>query len=126
MPLQTKRFTVVNEGFVCGHCRRDVPPTSGTTPRNHCPFCLWSRHVDINPGDRANSCCGMMRPIGIYTHTKKEYVILHQCVRCAARVKSKAILKDENSADDFDHIVELAGKPIHEKQPVPPYMKNRR
>jgi len=125
MALKTKLFQVVNEGFTCGHCGEGVLPTSQTTPRNHCPHCLWSMHVDINPGDRANRCRGMMRPIGIYTHSKKEYVILHQCMRCGERVRSKAILKDENAADDFDLIVELAGKPIHEKHPLPPYMKSK-
>lgn len=126
MTLETKRFRVLNEGFVCGHCGAEVPPTAQTTPRNHCPFCLWSRHVDISPGDRANPCRGMLRPIGIYTHTKKEYVILQQCVKCGARAKSRAILSDGNAADDFNVILELAGKPIEEERPLPPYMRSRR
>ena len=42
--------------FRCHHCRADVPEDApGTRNRNHCPFCLWSRHVDIEPGDRAAS-----------------------------------------------------------------------
>ena len=114
MPLEKKRFTVLNEGFVCERCGKDVPPTSGTTPRNHCPYCLWCKHVDINPGDRVNPCRGMMRPVGIYTHTKKEYVILHQCLSCGERVRTKAILDDANASDDFDRILELSGKPIDE------------
>jgi DNA-directed RNA polymerase subunit RPC12/RpoP len=126
MPLQTKRFQVVNEGFTCGHCGREVPPTAQTTPRNHCPHCLWGRHVDVNPGDRANRCKGMMRPIGIYTHGRKEYVILHQCMRCGERVRAKAIMSDTNAADDFDLIVELAGRPIHEDRPIPPHLMGRR
>ena len=125
MTLEEKKFKVVNEGFTCDNCGADVPPTAQTTPRNHCPFCLWSKHVDINPGDRANPCRGMLRPIGIYTHTKKEYVILYQCVKCAERVKSKAILKDGNAADDFDLITELAGRPIEEERPIPPHMRSR-
>jgi len=126
MPLKTKRFKVVNEGFICDYCGRRVPPTSGTTPRNHCPYCLWSKHVDINPGDRANPCKGMLRPIGIYTHTKKEYVILHQCQRCGERVRSKAILEDANASDDFDIILELSGRPIDEKRPIPPHLMRRK
>ncbi len=122
MSLEKKRFEVVNEGFVCEHCGADVPPTAQTTPRNHCPHCLWSKHVDVNPGDRANPCRGALRPIGIYTHSKKEYVILHQCVKCGERVRSKAILSDANAADDFDVILELSGKPIEEKRPIPPHM----
>ena len=112
--LQTKKFQIVNDGFVCEHCGKDVPPTSGTTPRNHCPFCLWCKHVDINPGDRANKCHGPMRPIGIYTDTKKTYVILHECQRCGAHMKAKAILKDKNVSDDFGCILELSTKPIGE------------
>jgi len=123
--LPQKKFRVVNEGFQCGHCNREVPPTSGTTPRNHCPFCLWSRHVDIDPGDRANRCRSMMRPIGIYTHTKKEYVILHQCVSCGERVRSKAILDDKRAADDFDRILEISGMPIDEARPIPPHLMGR-
>lgn len=126
MTLKTKRFQVINEGFTCGNCGREVPPTAQTTPRNHCPFCLWSKHVDVNPGDRANACRGMLRPIGIYTHTKKEYIILHQCQRCGERVRSKAILSDENTADDFELIIELAGRPIDEKHPIPPHLKSKR
>lgn len=116
MSLQTKRFKIVNEGFVCARCGEDVPPTSTTAPRNHCPFCLWSIHVDINPGDRANTCKGLMHPIGIYTHTKKGYVILHQCVKCGARVKAKTIMSDKNAADDFDRVIELADRVIFEEK----------
>lgn len=112
MPLETKKFHVINEGFVCDHCGKEVPPTAGATPRNHCPFCLWCMHVDVNPGDRANRCQGPMRPIGIQTHTKKEYVIVHECERCGVRVKTKAILTDENAADDFGQILELSTRPI--------------
>ncbi len=125
MPIETKRFRVVNEGFTCSHCGAKVPSTAQTTPRNHCPFCLWSRHVDISPGDRANPCKGLLRPIGIYTDAKRDYVILHQCQRCGERERSKAIMNDANAADDFDIITELAGKPIHEKRPTPPHMKGR-
>lgn len=114
MALQTKRFKVVNDGFVCSNCGKEVPPTAGTSPRNHCPHCLWCMHVDVNPGDRANRCRGLMRPIGIYTHTKKEYVILHECLKCGARVKAKALLRDANAPDDFDVILELSGRPIDE------------
>lgn len=114
--MQNKRFKIVNEGFLCAHCKKEVPKTSGTTPRNHCPFCLWSMHVDVNPGDRANSCKGMMRPVGIYTHTKKSYIILHQCTRCGGRVKAKAIISDKNTSDDFEIILKISGNPINENE----------
>ena len=126
MALETKRFRVINDGFTCEHCGQEVPPTAGSTPRDHCPFCLWCKHVDVNPGDRANPCRGALRPIGIYTHTKKEYVILYQCQRCAGRVRAKAILYDENASDSFDVILELSAKPIDEERPEPSPLRKRR
>lgn len=117
MALESKRFRILNEGFVCEHCGAHVPPTAQTTPRNHCPFCLWSKHVDNNPGDRANECQGLLKPIGIYTHTKKSYIILQQCERCGARVRSKAILEDGNQPDVFERILELASNAIDEERP---------
>jgi len=68
----------------------------------------------------------MMRPIGIYTHTKKEYVVLHQCMKCGDRVRAKAILDDDNATDNFDIILELSGRPIQEKHPIPPHLFGRK
>jgi hypothetical protein len=55
----TKRFTRRKEDFVCENCGEHVK-SGGYT--NHCPNCLYSKHVDINPGDRMSECRGMMRP----------------------------------------------------------------
>lgn len=115
MVLETKRFQILNDSFICRNCGRDVAPTAQTTPRDHCPFCLWGLHADINPGDRANRCRGKLKPIGINTHTKKEYIIIYDCERCGERVRAKAILSDENGADDMDAIIELSSKPIRVK-----------
>ncbi|MBI4125961.1 MAG: RNHCP domain-containing protein [Deltaproteobacteria bacterium] len=109
--LPSKKFSVLNEGFVCGHCENEVSPTSITTPRNHCPFCLWSKHVDINPGDRANPCCGLLRPVGVLTEPRRTYVIVHECQRCHKQTRSKAILKG-NQPDDFNLIVKLSQQPV--------------
>ena len=52
--------------FRCVHCRLDVPTDApGTAHRNHCPNCLWSRHLDVDPGDRASDCLASMEPIAI-------------------------------------------------------------
>lgn len=110
--LQTKRFQVINEGFLCASCGRDVLPTSGGTPRNHCPFCLCSKHVDVNPGDRANSCHGLMTPISVTTDGKKTYVIHHRCARCGQRTQTKAIVKDDRQRDDVACIVALSREPL--------------
>jgi hypothetical protein len=51
--------------------------------RNHCPRCLWSRHVDNKPGDRASPCRAPMKPIGIEVRPSGEWVIIHRCTACA-------------------------------------------
>lgn len=72
------------ESFKCRHCRTFVGPTiSGGRHRNHCPICLYSRHVDDRtPGDRASGCRSLMAPIGVFHRRKGEQVILHRCLGC--------------------------------------------
>lgn len=66
------------ENFACEHCGEAVVGDGYT---NHCPSCLWSKHVDIDPGDRAEECLGMMEPID--TRIKnKELGIRHRCTKC--------------------------------------------
>ena len=52
-----KKFFEIDEEFICENCGKHVPKL-GYTCRNHCPYCLHSKHVDINPGDRAETCHG--------------------------------------------------------------------
>lgn len=70
--------------FICGHCGRRVKPLpSGGRNRNHCPYCLYSRHVDAErSGDRASPCQGMMAPIGVFERPNGEEVITHRCLVC--------------------------------------------
>ncbi|MGZ4132245.1 MAG: RNHCP domain-containing protein [Actinomycetota bacterium] len=70
--------------FRCGHCRLDVPEQApGTAHRNHCPNCLWSRHVDDDtPGDRAADCGSQMEPIGVTVRGGGEWVLVHRCAGC--------------------------------------------
>jgi hypothetical protein len=72
--------------FRCGHCRLDVSTQApGTAHRNHCPSCLWSRHVDDDrPGDRAAECGSLMEPIAIGVRGSGEWVIVHRCTGCDA------------------------------------------
>ena len=44
-------FTEIDEAFVCENCGKEVKKL-GYSCRNHCPECLYSKHVDKNPGDR--------------------------------------------------------------------------
>ena len=55
--METKRFTKNDSGFICAHCGKEVEPL-GYTSRNHCPGCLWSLHLDENPGDMGNNVNG--------------------------------------------------------------------
>ena len=60
--MEQKLFTKNDNGFICANCGFEVKPL-GYTSRNHCPKCLCSLHVDVNPGDRACECHGIMRPV---------------------------------------------------------------
>ena len=73
-----------SDAFTCGQCGRFVGPLpSGGRNRNHCPHCLYSRHVDAErSGDRASSCGGMMAPIGVFERPNGEEVIVHRCAGC--------------------------------------------
>ena len=99
------KFVARNDPFVCGHCGRAVEPIRyGGSYRNHCPFCLWSMHVDATvPGDRANPCLGMMVPVGVFTRRTGEYVLVHRCDRCGFE-RYNRIAGD----DDFEKIVDLS------------------
>jgi RNHCP domain len=71
--------------FRCRNCRLDVSTDApGTAHRNHCPHCLWSRHVDDTPGDRAAlALCGStMEPIAITVRGGGEWVLVHRCLGC--------------------------------------------
>src|SRR5262245_20120743 len=94
-----KKFQRKIENFKCGHCGFEV---TGNGYTNHCPKCLWSKHVDVNPGDRMELCQGLMKPIGI-AQDHGEYVIIHKCEKCKAirRVKT-------DPTDDYQEILKLA------------------
>ena len=96
-----KRFTELDEGFICEHCHKEVTPL-GYTSRDHCPYCLYSKHVDISPGDRSNNCKGLLKPIGIEKF-KDTFKILYKCEKC--KEEHKNIMAND---DNYDLIVELS------------------
>ena len=96
-----KRFNELDEGFICKNCGKEVLPLRYTS-RDHCPYCLYSLHVDINPGDRANTCLGLLKPIGIEKY-KDTYKILYTCEKCHKPHKN-IIAKD----DDMDEIINIS------------------
>ena len=93
------KFTRTKENFTCGHCGQKV---KGNGYTNHCPVCLWSKHVDINPGDRQNECGGLMKPIAVELG-HGEYVLTHKCEACGAIKRNKTSTKDS-----FEAILRLA------------------
>jgi hypothetical protein len=98
------QFTHINESFTCAACGRAVPPRK-TSCRNHCPFCLASKHVDINPGDRQNPCGGIMDAIDYEMSRKKGLILIFRCRLCKAITRNIAALDDPLAADDYDQIL---------------------
>jgi hypothetical protein len=94
-PDIVKRFTRTIEDFACEHCGTKVVGNGYT---NHCPSCLWSKHVDKNPGDREESCGGMMEPVGAEKEGKDD-MIVHACVRCG--FTRRATLRKEDNVDSY-------------------------
>jgi rubrerythrin len=89
--MESRKFTRTIEDFVCEHCGCDVVGDGYT---NHCPKCLWAKHVDINPGDRAQKCHGMMKPVSVIK-TKGDFSVLHRCEKCGFEIKNKISTKDD-------------------------------
>lgn len=96
-----KRFTMKDENFVCENCNREIEKLNYTA-RDHCPYCLYSKHVDIFPGDRENPCHGLLKPIGVEKF-KDTYKIIYQCEKCHEKHKN-IMARDDN----MDIIIELS------------------
>jgi len=96
-----KQFTMRDEEFICEFCGQNVKK-AGYTARDHCPYCLTSKHVDISPGDRQNTCHGLLIPIGIEKF-KKTYKIIYKCNKCN-KLHKNIVIKDDN----MDKIIELS------------------
>jgi len=96
-----------DEPFVCGNCGRPVPVDApGTEHRNHCPTCLWSRHVDVLPGDPRSACRALMEPVALWVRGG-EWVLIHRCRECG-------VLKSNRVAGDDDELalMSLAVRPL--------------
>ena len=96
-----KKFVKNDEEFICINCGTKVKPLKYSS-RDHCPNCLYSIHIDINPGDRLNTCNGILKPIGIEKY-KKIYKILYKCEKCNAEHKN-IMAKDDN----MDEIIKIS------------------
>ena len=104
--MEAKRFTKNDSGFICKNCGKEVVPM-GTSSRNHCPFCLCSLHVDINPGDRANECGGLMRPIRTEPDAKRGFIIIHKCDKCGEIRRNRAALDAKEQSDNRSLLIRL-------------------
>ena len=100
------KFTMIDEPFICEVCGKKVN-SLGYTARDHCPYCLSSKHVDINPGDRAEKCHGTLKPIAIEPSKKGTHKIVYKCLKCGMQKKNIAA-KDDN----FDLILKIMSNPV--------------
>ena len=97
-----------NEVFTCKICGREVVPGgAGSDHRNHCPNCLTSLHVDIDPGDRASDCGGYMDPVAVWVRKSGEWAIIHRCRQCG-QMSSNRIAADDNPMK----LMSIALKPL--------------
>lgn len=99
--LNKAKFTMIDENFICDVCKKEVKKL-GYTARDHCPHCLCSKHVDINPGDRSSTCHGILEPIGMELAKKDKYKIVYKCNKCNM-IKRNVTADDDN----FDKILEV-------------------
>ena len=85
----------INTDFTCKNCGRYVSASSmisGVVHRNHCSYCLHSRHVDLfKAGDRLCACKSLMAPVGLTfkrsrdkyaSHRGGEVMLVHRCTHC--------------------------------------------
>lgn len=100
--MDKARFIMRDESFICEVCHKQVEPLNYSA-RNHCPYCLSSKHVDNNPGDRASICFGTLKPIGIEKSKKRDYKIIFKCNKCG-EYKKNIMAKDDN----MDLIIQLS------------------
>jgi rubrerythrin len=88
--MKEKKFQRRVENFICENCGEEV---FGNGYTDHCPFCLWSKHVDLNPGDRASDCKGSLEPVGVEVKNEK-YIIHYVCQKCGFKHRAKSAKND--------------------------------
>ncbi|MBR3363093.1 MAG: RNHCP domain-containing protein [Bacilli bacterium] len=93
---------MIDDYFICENCGNKVFPL-GYTARDHCPICLYSKHVDINPGDRKEKCHGLLKPIDIEKNKKAGYKIIYECQRCH-KLRKNIMASD----DDINKIISIS------------------
>jgi len=104
----SRKSRTERQDFTCIRCRHTVPALAwGTRHRNHCPACLWSRHLDEEPGDRACPCEQPMQPVAIEVRPGGEWAIIHRCTGCGT-LRTNRIAGDDHERA----LLALALRPI--------------
>lgn len=94
-----KKFIKNVEDFICENCGQKV---IGSGYTNHCPKCLFSKHVDINPGDRQEKCSGLMAPVS-FELKNGEYSVVQKCLKCGHTKKNHL-----SESDNFETLIIIA------------------
>ena len=89
-----------NVAFRCRSCATAVLPCAGGGFRNHCPSCLCSVHLDIQPGDRGADCGALMWPVAVSHGRGKGWIVVHECTGCGVRRRNRLALADPVQPDD--------------------------
>jgi hypothetical protein len=106
--MSTKRFIKVTENFTCDHCKTKV---TGTGYTNHCPYCLYSKHVDqLTPGDRQSPCQSLMKPLGLQIKSSQS-ILFHQCLQCHKITRNKTAPNDNQ-----EKLLKLSQTPLKTKK----------
>jgi len=97
--------------FRCAHCHMIVSSAhvlSGVNNRNHCPYCLWSCHLDLfSAGDRLSACKAPMKPVGLtmkkgrnkyQREPRGELMLIHECTDCQT-LSINRIAADDDSGN---------------------------
>ena len=71
------------------------------------PWSPWALHVDVNPGDRANTCGGGMEPIRTEPDARKGYVIIHRCTKCGEIHRNRAAHEAKVQPDNIKLLIKL-------------------
>ena len=114
-PFARGKNHLLEDSFICSHCGAIIytqPMISGVQNRNHCPYCLSSRHVDhAQAGDRLSACRGIMQPVGLTVKPSRnkygknisgELMLIHRCRDCG-----KLSINRLAADDQVDRLMEI-------------------
>ncbi len=92
-------FKMINDSFSCENCGKLIEKHPQWSARNHCPFCLSSKHMDKDfPWDRLSTCLWIMEPVWIDNKKNKGWMIKHKCKKCGKEILNK-VAPDDNFLD---------------------------